>query len=131
MAERALLTFEMLGEFRHWLKGKGYEIQDRAFTWEVLRAVKRGERRDRWVVIFKKADAKRHLTVQDRDVALVREFIRERRETKMRNLEKLTEHLTEMLNYHDCNSCKRENCRIKPDPGEQTRTNCFWWREEE
>lgn len=75
MAERCLLHQNKLDLFKWWLSSKGYEIQSPKGTYEVLRA-KKGKNT---VVLFKKDRAKEHLTVQDKDYSLVRQFIRETR----------------------------------------------------
>lgn len=81
MAERCLLHQKKLELFKRWLAIKGYEIQPTKGNFEVLRA----KRKTDTVIIFKKIDAKEHLSVQQKDYRLVRQFIRE---TKMKESER-------------------------------------------
>lgn len=34
--------------------------------------------------------------------------------------------ITERINWHSCSTCK-VNCDNRPEPGEQVRSNCFYW----
>ena len=73
MAERCLLHKNKLDLLKWWLSSKGYEMQLTKGECEVLRAKK-----DRnTVIIFEKIGAKEHLTVQQKDHRLIRQFIRE------------------------------------------------------
>ena len=63
---------------------KGYEIQATKGIYEVLRANKGKDT----VIIFKKAGAKEHLSVQNKDYKLIRQFIQETRTSKERGGEK-------------------------------------------
>lgn len=73
MAERCLLHQNKLDLLKWWLSSKGYEIQPTKGMYEALRA-KNGKDT---VIIFKKAGAKEHLSVQEKDYRLIRQFIRE------------------------------------------------------
>ena len=73
MADRCLLHQNKLDLLKWWLSSKGYEIQPTKGMYEVLRA-KNGKDT---VIIFKKAGAKEHLSVQEKDYRLIRQFIRE------------------------------------------------------
>ena len=75
MAERCLLHQSKLEKFREWISLKGYEVIPTKSIYEVLRAKKDKDT----VIIYKKSYAKEHLTVQQKDYHLVREFIRETR----------------------------------------------------
>ena len=75
MAERCLLHKNKLELLKWWLSSKGYEIQDTKGIYEVLRANKGKD----IVIIFRKCGAKEHLTVQQKDYKLIRQFIRETR----------------------------------------------------
>ena len=75
MAERCLLHQNKLDLLKWWLSSKGYEIQATKGDFEVLRAVKGKDT----VIIFRKLGAKEHLTVQQKDDKLIRQFIRETR----------------------------------------------------
>ena len=73
MAERCLLHQNKLELLKWWLSSRGYEIQTPKGIYEVLRAKKDKDT----VVIFKKDNAKEHLSVQQKDHWLIRQFIRE------------------------------------------------------
>lgn len=73
MVERCLLHKNKLDLFKWWLSSRGYEIQPPKGIYEVLRAKKDKNT----VVIFKKDNAKEHLSVQQKDCWLIRQFIRE------------------------------------------------------
>ena len=75
MAERCLLHQNKLDLFKWWLTSKGYEIQATKGDYEVLRAKKGKDT----VIIFKKDNAKEHLSVQQKDYRLMIQFIRETR----------------------------------------------------
>ena len=75
MAERCLLHQNKLELLKWWLSSKGYEIQPIKGIYEVLRAKKDKET----IIIYKKDSAKEHLTVQQKDHKLIRQFIRETR----------------------------------------------------
>lgn len=73
MATRNILHISKLEEFKNFLKTKGYMIVETSKNpFEVLRAVKGKDT----VIVYKKADAKEHLSTMDKDYRLVREFIR-------------------------------------------------------
>lgn len=78
MAERCLLHKNKVELLKWWLSSKGYEIQQNKGIYEVLRAKKGKDT----VVIFKKSDATEHLTVQQKDHRLIRQFINETKEYK-------------------------------------------------
>lgn len=75
MAERCLLHQNKLDLLKWWLSSRGYEIQATKGIYEVLRAKKDKDT----VIIFKKDGAKEHLSVQQKDHRLIRQFIRETR----------------------------------------------------
>lgn len=75
MAERCLLHQNKLDLFKWWLSSRGYEIQQTKGIYEVLRAKKNKET----VIVFRKANAKEHLSVQDKDYRLIRQFLSETR----------------------------------------------------
>lgn len=75
MAARCLLHQNKLDLFKWWLCSKGYEIQETKGFFEVLRAKKGKET----IIIFRQIDKKEHLTVQNKDYRLVRQFISETR----------------------------------------------------
>ena len=73
MAERCLLHQNKLDLLKWWLTSKGYEIQATKGDYEVLRANKDKDT----IIIFKKDNAKEHLSVQQKDHRLIRQFITE------------------------------------------------------
>lgn len=76
MANRQLLAIHKLEDFTEWLASQGFEIQKpHEISCEVLRAKKD----KRTVVIYKKHEAQKHLSVMDRDVGLVRRYIKEKK----------------------------------------------------
>lgn len=76
MAERCLLHKNKLDLLKWWLSSRGYEIQATKGFYEVLRAKKDKST----VIVYKKDNAKEHLSVQQKDYRLIRQFIRETRE---------------------------------------------------
>ena len=80
MAERCLLHQNKLELLKWWLTTKGYEMQQPIeISCEVLRAKNDKET----IIIYKKHRAKEHLTVQQKDHKLIRQFIRETRQMKV------------------------------------------------
>ena len=73
MAERCLLHKNKLELLKWWLSSKGYEIQPTKGIYEVLRANKGKDT----VIVYRKSEIKEHLTVQEKDYKLIRQFIRE------------------------------------------------------
>ena len=73
MATRNILHISKLNEFEDFLETKGYMIVATSKNpFEVLRAVNGKDT----VIVYKKADAKEHLSTMDKDYHLVREFIK-------------------------------------------------------
>lgn len=75
MAERCLLHKNKLELLKWWLSSKGYEIQPTKDFYEILRAKKDKDT----IIIYRKNEIKEHLTVQQKDHKLIRQFIRETR----------------------------------------------------
>lgn len=73
MAERCLLHKNKLDLLKWWLSSRGYEIQDTKGIYEVLRAKKGKDT----VIVFRKSEVKEHLSVQQKDYKLIRQFINE------------------------------------------------------
>lgn len=74
MANRYTLHVSHLPELREWLQAKGYKLLPLSNNpYEVLRARKS----KRTVVVYKKLNAKEHLSIMDRDVPLIRIFLDE------------------------------------------------------
>ena len=81
MAERCLLHKNKLEHFKWWLSSRGYEIQPVKGLYEVLRAKKDRDT----VIVYHRNEAKEHLTVQQKDYHLVRQFIQETRDLRAAN----------------------------------------------
>ena len=76
MTTRSILHISKLNEFENFLENKGYMIVATSKSpYEVLRAVSGNDT----VIVYKKADAKEHLSTMDKDYHLVREFIKSQR----------------------------------------------------
>lgn len=76
MATRNILHVSKLQEFENFLETRGYMIVATSKNpYEVLRAQKDGDT----VIVYKKKDAKEHLSTMDKDYHLVREFIKSQR----------------------------------------------------
>lgn len=73
MAERCLLHLSKVREFGAWIESKGFVLAETRSEYEILRAKKPG----RTVIVYKRADAKQHASVMERDYRLVRTFIDE------------------------------------------------------
>ena len=72
MATRSMLHINRLKDFELFLVKKGYAIVETSKNpYEVLRAKKDKDT----VIIYMKANAREHLSVMEKDVALVNEFI--------------------------------------------------------
>lgn len=106
MATRNILHISKLQEFEDFLETKGYMIVATSKNpYEVLRAQKDGDT----VVVYKKKDAKEHLSTMDKDYHLVREFIKSQRKQsnaqRIRNMtdEELAKFLSE---FSACNVCE-------------------------
>ena len=81
MAERCLLHKNKLEHFKWWLSSRGYAIQPVKGMYEVLRAKKDHDT----VIVYERNKAKEHLTVQQKDYQLVRQFIQETRDLQRAN----------------------------------------------
>ena len=77
MATRALLHISKKEELEEWLENQGYMILATRSPYEVIRCVKDDENGKDTVIIYKKASAKEHLSVMDKDYQLIRRFIKE------------------------------------------------------
>lgn len=76
MATRNILHVSKFQEFENFLETRGYMIVATSKNpYEVLRAQKDGDT----VIVYKKKDAKEHLSTMDKDYHLVREFIKSQR----------------------------------------------------
>lgn len=70
---RNLLHKSKLNMFADWLVENGYTVVEPKGAYEVLRAVKENAP----VIIYTRENAKEHYTVQGKDYALVKQFIKE------------------------------------------------------
>lgn len=96
MATRNILHISKLQEFEDFLETKGYMIVATSKNpYEVLRAQKDGDT----VIVYKKKDAKEHLSTMDKDYHLVREFIKgQRKQSNAQRIRNMTdEELAEYL----------------------------------
>lgn len=71
MAMRNLLHQSKLGAFERWLENDGWTICAVKGFYEVLRAKKNG----RYLLVYRKLDAKEHYSVMDADCGIVRKFL--------------------------------------------------------
>ena len=79
MAIRNMLHISQLKAFKDFLESKGYMIIPTAGEYEVLRAQKpKKERKPKEspVIVYKRKDAKEHLSIMKKDFYLVNEFLR-------------------------------------------------------
>lgn len=77
MANRNTLAITKIDDFRDWLIKDGWEIQDTKDYYEVLRATKTGRRHP--LIVYKKNYAKEHLSVLDRDMGVIKAYMRDAR----------------------------------------------------
>lgn len=80
MSNRYTLAVSHLDKFKSWLSANGWQIQDTKGYYEVLRAVKADRRNP--LIIYKRETTLGgkqlvHLSVFDRDMGIVREFLKE------------------------------------------------------
>lgn len=78
MAERRLLHKTKLEDFKNWLCSDGWTIEDTKGYYEVLRA-RKGKR---LFILYKRLDRGDHYSVMEKDVGVVRAFIRDNKEGK-------------------------------------------------
>ncbi len=76
MAVRNLLHKNKLDDFRQWLIKEGWVIEPTKGDYEVLRA-RKGNKPP--LIVYARNNIKEHVTVQARDVYIVRAYLRERR----------------------------------------------------
>ena len=88
MADRHTLHINQLEDFKAWLIKDGWEVEELKGLYEVLRARKTGRRFP--LIVYKKDSAKQHLTLQERDLGVVRAFLKDKK-TLMTNFSKIHE----------------------------------------
>ena len=74
MANRHTLHSNKLDAFRKWLIKTGWTIEEPKGIWEVLRAKKAG--RQNPLIVYQKTN-KEHLSVLDRDIDIIKDFLRD------------------------------------------------------
>lgn len=82
MATRDLLAISKKEKLEDWLENKGYMILATKSPYEAIRCVKDDESGKDTIIIYKKAHAKEHLSVMDKDYKLIREFIKENKKNE-------------------------------------------------
>ena len=104
MANRYTLHKNSLEDFQKWLVADGWEIEKSKGIFEVLRARKAG--RPQPLIVYTKTDAKEHLTVMERDIGVVRAFLRAKKKPqtnadRIRSMtdEELAEWITNMCEF--------------------------------
>lgn len=112
MATRNIVHISKLQEFEDFLETKGYMIVVTSKNpYEVLRAQKEGDT----VVVYKKKDAKEHLSTMDKDYHLVREFFKsQRKQSNAQRIRNMTDEELEMFlsEFSACNICEQFDKRI-------------------
>jgi len=76
MADRGKLHITKLDAFADWLKKDGWELEEPKGIFEVLRARKEGRKRP--LIVYKKIDAKEHLSVMNKDCGVLVAFVKSR-----------------------------------------------------
>lgn len=101
MAIRDLLAISRVDEFGRWLeKEKGYRLlEHNVVSCEVLRAELDNEEGRDVVVLYQRHNAKMHVTVQNKDYRLVREFLSFTKEKSKAWERRKAELFDEMFNY--------------------------------
>ena len=92
MANRSLLHISKVEDFKNWLKEDGGQIEQTKGIYEIVRATK-GTRKP-LIVYTRDNKGKEHITVQNRDVPVVRAYIRDRRRearAKANGIQKVTQ----------------------------------------
>ena len=85
MANRNTLSVKKIDEFKAWLEKDGWQLQKTKGSYEVLRAVKQGQKHP--LIVYYRHDTHKgtelvHYTVLDRDFGVVRAFLRSKYERK-------------------------------------------------
>ena len=78
MALRNRLHINKIEDFKSWLVQDGWELVDVKGYYEVLRAKKA----KRTLIVYKKLDAKEHVSVQDKDSGVLGAYFRDRKKGK-------------------------------------------------
>lgn len=123
MAIRELLHINKLDDLRSWLEEQGYMILPTSRNqYEVLRAKKGKDT----IIIYKKANNREHLSVMDKDYALIRKFIGENK--RIREAE---EHDMSNRADEECFISNGETYPLCKGKGEQCHECCLYENYEE
>lgn len=107
MANRHTLHSNKLDVFRKWLIKTGWTIEEPKGIWEVLRAKKAG--RQNPLIVYQKMN-KEHLSVLDRDIDIIKDFLRDnkKKQTNADRIRSMTDDeladflvTVESYGYHD------------------------------
>ena len=116
MANRHTLHISKLEDFKEWLVKDGWEIEEPKGVWEVLRARKSGRKNP--LIVYRKADAKEHLSLMDRDSGVVGAFLRDCKKPKT-NADRIRsmsdEELAELFYQFESLSDKLKYCKNKTE----------------
>lgn len=82
MAVRSMLHHSHIEPLKKWLINDGWTIQDTKGFYEVLRATKDGKRP---LIVYTKLNAKEHYSIDERDMSVIRAFIRDFNKYKEEN----------------------------------------------
>lgn len=91
MANRNLLHRSKIEDFKRWLQADGWQLEDTKGIYELVRATK-GDRKP-LIVYTRDNKGSEHISVQSRDEAVVRAYIRDRKReawAKANKVEKIT-----------------------------------------
>lgn len=77
MANRHTLAISKLEDFKSWLIADGWKIEETKDYYEALRATKPGRKHP--LIVYKRSNAKMHLSLLDRDSGVVGAYLRDRR----------------------------------------------------
>lgn len=107
MANRHTLHSNKLDALRTWLIKTGWTIEEPKGIWEVLRAKKAG--RQNPLIVYQKTN-KEHLSVLDRDIDIIKDFLRDnkKKQTNADRIRSMTDDeladflvTVEAYGYHD------------------------------
>lgn len=119
MAIRALLHMNKLKDFESWLEKQGYIILPTSKNpYEILRAKKDKDT----VIIYQKGDSKEHLSIMDKDYALIHKFIMESKpKTNADRIRNMSDEELASVLFDSCiESMNLEEC---PCSGEESDNN--------
>lgn len=77
-----MLHHSHIEPLKKWLINDGWTIQDTKGFYEVLRATKDGKRP---LIVYTKLNAKEHYSIDERDMSVIRAFIRDFNKYKEEN----------------------------------------------